>query len=305
MPANLKPLLTQIFMPPMFWLLIAMLALLLFSFVRRPKSAGFTRASTRSLGRGRKYLVIAWVALIVLWVLSCHGTAVLLSRWLLPPVTALQPEDLRQLQAQAATLPTPITVSISAPPSESISTPEGNDSNTPAVIIVLGAGVRNHAPEYGDSPALSPTALERLAYGIYLARATGLPLGYSGGMGWASPSDGAPEASAAELMAQTLGVPLAWIDASSRDTHENAVNTAAMLQTQHITHVVLVTQAWHMPRARHEFEAAGLTVIPAPVGFIQPAHSTLLEWLPSAPGLSTTATVLREWLALRVQSLRG
>jgi uncharacterized SAM-binding protein YcdF (DUF218 family) len=65
-----------------------------------------------------------------------------------------------------------------------------------------------------------------------------------------------------------------------------------------VQRIALVTDAWHMPRAIAAFERAGLTVTPAPTGFILPVERDLLEWLPSANGLLASREVLREWLAL-------
>src|SRR5580693_9584718 len=48
-----------------------------------------------------------------------------------------------------------------------------------AIVILGGGGQRAFAPEYGG-PAAEPLLLERLSYGAYLARRTGLPLLVSG-----------------------------------------------------------------------------------------------------------------------------
>jgi uncharacterized SAM-binding protein YcdF (DUF218 family) len=55
-----------------------------------------------------------------------------------------------------------------------------------------------------------------------------------------------------------------------------------------------------MPRAVRAFEATGLTVLPAPMGFAVPLQRPVLEWLPSTHGLANTSAVVREWLALRL-----
>jgi len=74
-------------------------------------------------------------------------------------------------------------------------------------ILVLGAGRRALLGEYGG-PDLTPLTLERLRYGWWLARQTGLPLGYSGGIGHGA-RDGPTEADVARLVtARDRGVPL-------------------------------------------------------------------------------------------------
>ena len=58
------------------------------------------------------------------------------------------------------------------------------------------------------------------------------------------------------------------IDYAAQDTRGNAVETAAWAQALGYDHVILVTSAYHMPRAQVELGHAseGLRVTPAPVG---------------------------------------
>ena len=60
--------------------------------------------------------------------------------------------------------------------------------------------------------------------------------------------------------------------------------------------IILVTTAWHMPRAELLFRNAGVPVIPFPVDYYtryqEPA--TLLDFLPQAGGMVNTETTLRE-----------
>jgi uncharacterized SAM-binding protein YcdF (DUF218 family) len=93
-----------------------------------------------------------------------------------------------------------------------------------------------------------------------------------------------------------------WLEDQSKDTHQNAVFTRAMLKAEGIERVAIVTNAWHMPRSLREFEAAGFeTVLPAPMGFVKSDAQPLLLWIPSAGGLQLSTQLLREWLGLQVQ----
>lgn len=60
--------------------------------------------------------------------------------------------------------------------------------------------------------------------------------------------------------------------------------------------ILLVTSAFHLPRARLLFEHAGLSVIAFPVDFsyTQTGAVSLLDLLPSARALSWTQTAMRE-----------
>ena len=96
-------------------------------------------------------------------------------------------------------------------------------ARTAQAVVILGGGVRRDALEYGGD-TLATLTLERVRYGARVARLTGLPVLVSGG----SVLGGEPEA---KLMAASLehefGVPVRWIEARSRTTHENAVLSAA------------------------------------------------------------------------------
>jgi uncharacterized SAM-binding protein YcdF (DUF218 family) len=162
-------------------------------------------------------------------------------------------------------------------------------------IIVLGGGRRLLAPEYGLS-TLNFRSVERLRYGVWLSRETGLPLGFSGGVG----HGGAVGASEAEIAARVaereFNRPLRWQEGTSRDTRENAQKTVALLQPQGIEKIVLVTDALHMPRALANFEraAAGqrIRIVAAPMNASAAGHLSGADWLPSLQGYEEV------WLAM-------
>lgn len=230
----------------------------------RPASAGPFR---RRLG-----LAIILLASLSLWLLSCHAVAVWLAQNILPQVAPLQAEQIVQLKARGA-----------------------------QAVVVLGGGVLPDAPEYQQAQPSASTA-ERLRYGLKVSRESGLPLGFAGGVGWASAgqTQHPSEAQAALALALEYRQDIRWLEAQSRDTAENASQMRALMSPDRIGRVVLVTHAWHMPRSRLHFEQAGFEVIAAPMGFVRPRMRPALEWLPSARGLLASQEVLREWLALRL-----
>src|SRR3546814_1535478 len=92
--------------------------------------------------------------------------------------------------------------------------------------------------------------------------------------------------------------------AQSRNTAENARLTAALVGQGDGRPWLLVTSAWHMPRAVASFRAAGLEVLAYPVDFrTEPAR---LHW-PRDPGasLGLAGLALHEWLGLLVYYLAG
>ena len=161
-------------------------------------------------------------------------------------------------------------------------------------IVILGGGVRPDAPEYGGD-TLGRLTLERVRYGALVARKTGLPVLVTGG---SVGSDTTPEA---VLMKRSLeeefGVSVRWAEPRSRNTHENAVFSAAILEQAGVSRIILVAHSFDMRRAQAEFLDAGLDVIPAATGIPGNKPSQLMDWIPTVPALQTSYWVLYEMLA--------
>lgn len=163
-------------------------------------------------------------------------------------------------------------------------------------IVIVGAGKRRFAPEYGGE-TVNRLALERLRYGARLARDTGLPVLVSGG----APTGQLPEA---ELMKETLetdfGVPVRWAETGSLDTRQNAELSTPMLKAAGVRRILLVTHAAHMPRTRAEFEAQGIDVVPAPTAWLGNLDTSdqVLTTLPSASSAYAGWYAVHEWLGL-------
>ncbi|TRO23641.1 YdcF family protein [Pseudomonas sediminis] len=164
-------------------------------------------------------------------------------------------------------------------------------------IVILGAGREQNDPGWGrtDQPGLM--ALERLRYAARLARASGLPLAATGGLHYGQlPSEAALMADAMRL---DYGLEIRWLEEQSRTTWENAVRSAELLQPQGVRRVVLVTQAWHMQRARWSFEQAGFEVITAPMGYLSAGYERPLGgWLPESRAIWQSSQLLNEAIGL-------
>lgn len=168
-------------------------------------------------------------------------------------------------------------------------------------VLVLGGGVYRHLPEYDGGALKRPTA-ERLAYGVWLARRTGWPLAFSGGIGWTATELRQPEAEiVARVAAEDYALPLRWVESRSRDTRENAANSLPLLAQAGVKEVLLVTDDGHMRRALRAFEAAaaplGLRIVPAPIGLRDDALGGFDDWCPSADGFSRVRNIVYETLA--------
>ncbi len=179
--------------------------------------------------------------------------------------------------------------------------PANADLSGVGAIVVLGAGRYEDAPEYGGDTA-NALALERLRYAAQLQRRTGLPLLVTGG----APAGGVAEGTFMKaILEQEFGVPVRWVEDASDNTRENAVNSARILAREHIHRILLVTHAWHMPRAAAAFERAGLQVIPAGTHFAGSRPPGLMSFVPDAGALRSSAYAMHEAIGLVWYRLRG
>lgn len=104
-----------------------------------------------------------------------------------------------------------------------------------------------------------------------------------------------------------LGVPNAAVllEASSRNSRENAQFTAVLLRQRQIDRVLLVTSALHMRRALAHFRAEGLTVVPAATDHSPLDAPGIAGWLPDAGALEGSGRAFKEligqwiWLTAR------
>ena len=96
-------------------------------------------------------------------------------------------------------------------------------------------------------------------------------------------------------------------DDTSRNTHENAVNSAVIMNAQAWRTALLVTSGAHMPRALAAFRRVGLNVIPAAtdIRVVYPLYSSLLDFLPDAGALTQTTEAIKEWIGLAAYRVRG
>jgi uncharacterized SAM-binding protein YcdF (DUF218 family) len=106
---------------------------------------------------------------------------------------------------------------------------------------------------------------------------------------------------------QTLGVPAdaILVEGQSRNTRENAVNTAELWSEKGFHTGLLVTAAIHMPRAMATFGAVGLNLVPWPADF-RADYSRgyiVFDFLPDAHALAMTTLSAKEWLGLAVYHL--
>ena len=152
--------------------------------------------------------------------------------------------------------------------------------------------------EWGD-------AVDRFLAGIDLFNLNKAPtLIFTGGkLPW---SIGVPEGEFLREEAIKLGIPkkdiLLTENVENTDQEAKAIKKIISLDNPK---VILVTSAFHMPRAQLVFEAAGINVVPFPVDFKTGAGKlTFMNFIPSASSFASTSFFVREMIGRTYYNLK-
>jgi uncharacterized SAM-binding protein YcdF (DUF218 family) len=176
----------------------------------------------------------------------------------------------------------------------------------PAGIVVLGGAIDPdfaalHMPDLND-------AAERVAVVPALAKAyPNARIIYSGGNPRIRSSLGSEAQYAAPLF-ESFGIPKdrLTLEERSRNTEENAIYAKELAAPRPGERWLLVTSAYHMPRAIGAFRRAGFPVEAYPVDWRTRGPIDL--WLPFesvTAGLRRTDTAVHEWIGLAAYRLTG
>jgi len=172
-----------------------------------------------------------------------------------------------------------------------------------AQAIAVLSGDVYHGKPGGVPDDIGLLTLERLRVAANLYHQRPLPVLMTGA------AEGNNKESTAALMAQAFaqdyGIKTTWLEEKAYNTYENGAYSAAIFKANNISRVIVVTQAWHMPRALWSFEHAGITAIPAPVERTYPANG--IDWTELEPdygSFAKTFYAIHEILGLAVYRLR-
>jgi uncharacterized SAM-binding protein YcdF (DUF218 family) len=189
---------------------------------------------------------------------------------------------------------------------DALKTPAQDMPNVPFIVVL--SGMIHAVPTTSSSQAQNTAQVEwsdpdRFFSGIelYQTQSSSHPvkLIFTGGVipWWPqSPSEGHYLAE----KAQQMGVPRSQIliTADVSDTAQEALAVKDLIDkhsTEQTPTLLLVTSAFHMPRAKRVFEQAGLDVIPYPVDFkVNLKETTIMDFIPDAKALEHTQLGLRE-----------
>lgn len=173
------------------------------------------------------------------------------------------------------------------------------------VVLMLGGGATVDTPNLGGVGHLSGNAANRLVTTAQLARAASLPIIVSGGKVF--DTSGSEGEIAARILAD-LGVApeRITIDSRSLNTQQNIFYSQEIMRQKGYRKALLVTSAFHMPRAMAECRAMGLEAIPYPTDYQVSLKRSLdfYQFWPSADALEIVSLAMKEYLGLAVLLIR-
>jgi uncharacterized SAM-binding protein YcdF (DUF218 family) len=175
------------------------------------------------------------------------------------------------------------------------------------VVVLGGSIIPDIAAARGDDSGLNEAA-ERITATVALARKyPNARIIFSGGNGSLA-ENAPPEAAVAYRQLVALGVAPDRITAEdqSRNTIENAVFSRLIAQPKPGERWLLVTSAFHMPRAIAVFRAAGFPVEAYPVDYRTRGPADARRLFSSvAFGLTQTDVAMHEWAGLVAYRITG
>ena len=173
------------------------------------------------------------------------------------------------------------------------------------VIVLGGATESSYVWEGHAQPALNDAAERMTAALPLLQQAPQLRLLFTGGEGELF-GQGMTEAERARRFYAAMGVDpqRLLLESASRTTFENAVLSAALPGVDPAQPWLLLTSAWHMPRAMAAFANAGWNVTPWPTDYRAGLHTPWTQYS-LAGGARKWHLVLHEHLGLWVYRLSG
>lgn len=168
-----------------------------------------------------------------------------------------------------------------------------------AVIVVLSGSLRAARPD-GTRVELSSDTLYRCLRVAELYRESPCPVLVSGGKVHSDdPGPALADAMRAFLLTQAIPDSDILLERHSRNTAENARETAQLLAARQVRRIVLITDAAHLPRAVGCFRKQGLAVVPCGCRYrALGLRGNVSDYLPDPNAAVGVAAACHEWLGL-------
>jgi uncharacterized SAM-binding protein YcdF (DUF218 family) len=176
----------------------------------------------------------------------------------------------------------------------------------PDGIVVLGGAIVPFPSRISDEPTLTGEAARIIAIGKFARAYPNARIVFTSGDSGVS-ANGPAEADFLPPLLDSMGVPRARVllEPRSRNTEENATFTKEMVKPKLGERWLLVTSAWHMPRAVGCFRQIGFPVEAYPVSWRTGKRVGLWPSASFGSGLAATDIAVHEWIGLIAYWLTG
>lgn len=167
------------------------------------------------------------------------------------------------------------------------------------VIVMLGGGATLDTPNLGFKGHLSGFAANRLITTVELYKKLNVPIIISGGKVFKSTGT---ESEISKNILITMGIPenKIIIENQSINTTENAKYTKKILDKYNLKNPILVTSAFHMPRAVLQFKKFNTAVLPFPTDYQTNIKGSfeLNDFVPSSNALLELSLSVKEFIGI-------
>lgn len=171
------------------------------------------------------------------------------------------------------------------------------------IIVLAGAERMKYSTRHHQ--VILNGAAERLIEAAKLARLfPDLPIIYCGG----SKIDGMPgEAAIARKFFVEAGIDLSRVrfDDKSYNTHTNAIEAKNFIKAHETGKWLLVTSAFHMPRATGSYRSAGINIQPYPVDYRTELSTPLIRKPNAGRNFYELDFAVHEWVGLLAYYIKG
>jgi uncharacterized SAM-binding protein YcdF (DUF218 family) len=186
--------------------------------------------------------------------------------------------------------------------------PSDATRGAPDGIVVLGGAIDPDLSASRGEPVFKGGVDRLIAAAALARRYPQARIIYSGGNANLVADNAAKEADIVIAVLESLGIAKQrlTIERLSRNTRENAEFSKTMASPKPGERWLLVTSAWHMPRAIGVFRKAGFAVEPWPADWrTGPGRALLALPIFASEGLANCDTAIREWIGLAAYRISG
>lgn len=171
------------------------------------------------------------------------------------------------------------------------------------ILILGGSGIPASSEAWGQ-PQLRSSAERDLVFMMLARRFPDAKLVFTGGSPW---MNGMTESEVAKQLYLGQGIETDRIvfESKSRNTRENAQFSKELVQPQKTEIWLLITSAFHMPRAQGVFCDVHWNTVPVPVDYQSNPNSLIRPQWKLSVNLRVLEFALREWVGLTVQYMLG